>query len=102
MKTHADRNKILMAIMATATVMLLLATVVGLVFFSHRVDSYNGVGIEDYNEYSNLYAFIADEDDSALSDTLYGELAAYGMENDCYIENIGANLVTRYSKQELL
>lgn len=102
MKTHADRNKILMAIMATATVLLLLATVVGLVFFSHRVDSYNGVGIEDYNEYSNLYAFIADEDDSALSDTLYGELAAYGMENDCYIENIGANLATRYSKQELL
>lgn len=40
MKTHADRNKILMAIMATATVLLLLATVVGLVFFSHRVDSW--------------------------------------------------------------
>ena len=102
MKTRVNRNNLYMAVTAAAASLLLVLTVAGLIYFTYRVDSYYAAGIEQYTEYSNLYAFIADDEDSTLSETLYNELALYGASHDCYVQDIGANLSANYSKKELL
>ena len=102
MKKKANRNRLFLGILTTLTVVLLALTVVGLVVFSLQVGAYEASGIDDYTTYTRLYAFIANNSDSSVSDNLYQELREYGLQNDCYVERIGDGLVANYSKSELI
>lgn len=102
MRKKANRNRLFLGILSAFTIILLAMTVVGLVVFSLQVGAYDASGIEDYQTYSRLYAFISDNSDSTVSDDLYQDLREYGLQNDCYVERIGDGLVSNYSKDELI
>jgi ribose transport system substrate-binding protein len=55
---------------------------------------------EEFTEYPRLYAYIAEDPDSQLSNRIYKEIAEYAVENDCYVEMTGQNLSTSYSKAD--
>lgn len=96
-----DRNKIILTVLALTSLALLLATVIGLVYFNNQVKIYSAGGNEQINEYKYVYAFIADETDDTLSDSLYKDMVEYGKANDCFVERIGSGLASNYSKRDL-
>lgn len=101
-KKKVNRNRLFLGLLTAATVILLAMTVVGLIVFSLQVGAYNASGIDDYTTYTRLYAFIPDSRDSSVSDNLYQDLREYGLQNDCYVERIGDDLATNYTKSELM
>lgn len=96
-----DRNRIILMVLAATSLALLIATVIGLVYFNNRIDVYSQGGNVKINEYKHVYAFIADDTDDTLSDALYKDMVEYGKEHDCFVERIGSGLATNYSKREL-
>ena len=102
MEKKTNRNRLFLGILSAFTIILLAMTVVGLIVFSLQVGAYEASGIEDYTTYTRLYAFIANNSDSSVSDNLYNDLREYGLQNDCYVERIGDGLVENYTKSELM
>ena len=102
MRKKVNRNRLFLGILSASTIILLALTIVGLIAFYIQVDAYQASGIEDYQTYSRLYVYIADSPDSTVSDNLYQDLKEYGLQNDCYVERLGDDLVTSYSKEELM
>ena len=96
-----DRNRIILTVLAATSLALLIATVIGLVYFNNRIDEYSSGGNEKINQYKHVYAFIADDTFDTLSDSLYKDLVEYGKANDCFVERIGSGLAANYSKQDL-
>ena len=96
-----DRNKIILTVLALTSLGLLIATVIGLIYFNSRANVYSSGGNEQINKYKHVYAFIADDTDDTLSASLYKDLVVYGKAHDCFVERIGSGLAANYSKQDL-
>ena len=96
-----DRNRIILTVLAATSLALLIATVIGLVYFNNRIDEYSSGGNEKINQYKYVYAFIADDTFDTLSDSLYKDMVEYGKTNDCFVERVGSGLAANYTKQEL-
>ena len=96
-----DRTRIILTIIALSSLALLLATVIGLIYFNGRVNVYSSGGDEQINTYKHVYAFIADDTDDTLSDSLYKDMVEYGKQHDCFVERIGSGLAANYSKRDL-
>ena len=96
-----DRNWIILMVLAATSLALLIATVIGLIYFNNRIDEYSSGGNENINKYKHVYAFIADDTFDTLSDSLYRDMVEYGKANDCFVERIGSGLAANYSKQDL-
>lgn len=96
-----NRNRVILTVLALTSLALLLATVIGLVYFNNRIDVYSHGGNEKINEYKYVYAFIADDTDDTLSKSIYRDMVEYGKANDCYVERIGSGLTANYSKKDL-
>lgn len=102
MRKKVNRNRLFLGILSASTIILLALTIVGLITFYIQVNAYQASGIDDYTTYSKLYVYIADSPDSTVSDNLYQDLREYGLQNDCYVERLGDDLVTSYTKEELM
>ena len=100
MKDKTNRNRLFFGLLSAFTIILLVLTIVGLIVFSLQVGAYQASGIDDYSTYTRLYAFIANNSDSSVSDSLYQNLREYGLANDCYVERMGDDLVASYTKDE--
>lgn len=100
MEKKAKRKKLFLGILTVFTIIMLVLTVVGLVVFTLQVSAYEASGIDEYQTYSRLYAFIPNDPDSIVSETLYQELREYGILNDCFVDKIGADLASGYTKEE--
>lgn len=96
-----DRNRIILSVLALTSMALLIATVIGLIYYNNRIDVYSHGGDEKINEYKYVYAFIADDTDDTLSDSLYKDMVEYGKAHDCFVERIGSGLTANYSKRDL-
>lgn len=96
-----DRNRLILILLASTSLALLIATIVGLIYFYNRVNDYGPGGNEQINRYKHVYAFIADDTDDTLSNSLYKDLVEYGKANDCFVERIGSGLASNYSKSDL-
>lgn len=96
-----DRNRIILSVLALTSMALLIATVIGLIYYNNRIDVYSHGGDEMINEYKYVYAFIADDTDDTLSDSLYKDMVEYGKAHDCFVERIGSGLTANYSKRDL-
>ncbi len=96
-----DKTKIILLVLAFSSLGLLFATVIGLIYFNSRVNLYSSGGNEQINNYKHVYAFIADDTDDALSNSLYKDLVEYGKAHDCYVDKIGSGLASDYSKKDL-
>ena len=55
---------------------------------------------ENFTEYPRLYAYIAEDPDSPLSNRIYKEISLYAQDNGCYVEMTGHNMSTSYSKSD--
>ena len=98
----AKRKKVFLGILLVFTLIMFALTIVGLVIFNIQVSAYEASGIDDYTTYSKLYAYIPDDPDSTVSQTLYQDLREYGLQHDCFVELIGSDLAASYTKEELI
>jgi len=87
-------------ILAGIVLVLFIATIVGLFFYRSMIRRIGEVQEEVYAEYPRLYAFIAEDPDSQLSNRIYKEISEYAKENGCYVEMTGENLSATYSKAD--
>ncbi len=95
-----SRNKVVVTILAGVVLVLFLATVAGLFYYREMIRKLGEVREEVFNEYPRLYAYIADDPDSQLSNRIYKEISEYAVEHDCYVEMTGQNLSSSYSKAD--
>ena len=95
-----SRNKVVVTILAGIVLVLFIATVAGLFYYREMIKNLGKVQEEEFTEYPRLYAYIAEDPDSQLSNRIYKEIAEYAVENDCYVEMTGQNLSTSYSKAD--
>lgn len=95
-----SRNKVVVTILAGVVLVLFLVTVAGLFYYREMIRKLGEVREEVFNEYPRLYAYIADDPDSQLSNRIYKEISEYAVEHDCYVEMTGQNLSTSYSKAD--
>lgn len=95
-----SRNRITVTILAGVVLVLFFATVAGLIYYRDMIGRLGEVREEVYEEYPRLYAYIAEDPDSQLSNRIYKEISEYAKENDCYVEMTGQNLSTSYSKAD--
>ena len=91
----------MLTLLAVTSLALFAATIIGLIYFYNRVNDYSSGGNVQINSYKHVYAFIADDTDDALSNSLYRDLVEYGKANDCFVERIGSGLTSNYSKSDL-
>lgn len=95
-----SRNKVVVTVLAGIVLVLFIATVAGLFYYREMIRKIGEVHEEEFTEYPRLYAYIAEDPDSQLSNRIYKEIAEYAVENDCYVEMTGQNLSTSYSKAD--
>ena len=95
-----SRNKVAVTVLAGIVLVLFIATVTGLFYYREMIQKLGEVREEEFTEYPRLYAYIAEDPDSQLSNRIYKEIAEYAVENDCYVEMTGQNLSTSYSKAD--
>lgn len=100
MKGKISKNRILVTVLAGVVLVLFFATIAGLIYYRKMIKDLGEVQEEVFNEYPRLYAYIADDPDSMLSNRIYKEISKYAEENDCYVEMTGQNLSTSYSKAD--
>ena len=99
-KVRVSRNRMAVTILAGIVLVLFVATIVGLIFYRNMIRRIGEVQEEVVTEYPRLYAFIAEDPDSQLSNRIYKEISEYAKENGCYVEMTGENLSTTYSKSD--
>ena len=99
-KVRVSRNRMAVTILAGIVLVLFVATIVGLIFYRNMIRRIGEVQEEVVTEYPRLYAFIAEDPDSQLSNRIYKEISEYAKENGCYVELTGENLSTTYSKAD--
>ena len=95
-----SRNKVVVTVLAGIVLVLFIATVAGLFYYREMIRKLGEVHEEEFTEYPRLYAYIAEDPDSQLSNRIYKEIAEYAVENDCYVEMTGQNISTSYSKAD--
>ena len=95
-----SKNRIVVAVLAGIVLVLFFATVAGLFYYREMINRLGVVQEVNYNEYPRLYAYIAEDLDSQLSNRIYKEISEYAQENGCYVEMTGQNLSTIYSKSD--
>ena len=99
-KIKVSKNRMAVTILAGIVLVLFVATIVGLFFYRNMIRRIGEVQEEVYAEYPRLYAFIAEDPDSQLSNRIYKEISDYAKENGCYVEMTGENLSATYSKAD--
>ena len=97
-----SRNRIAVSVLAGIVLVLFFATVAGLFYYREMIKNLGEAREEVFNEYPRLYAFIAEDPDSQLSNRIYREISEYAAEKECYVEMTGQNLSTSYSKADRL
>ena len=99
-KIRVSKNRMAVTILAGIVLVLFVATIAGLFFYRDMIRRIGEVQEEVVTEYPRLYAFIAEDPDSQLSNRIYKEISEYAKENGCYVEMTGENLSATYSKAD--
>ncbi len=99
-RIRVSKNRLAVTILAGIVLVLFFATIAGLIYYRDMIRRLGEVQEEAHAEYSRLYAYIADDPDSQLSNRIHKEISEYAKENNCYVEMTGLNLSTTYSKAD--
>ncbi len=85
------------------TGLILLITMGSMVFFrENMLQSAQLLEQTDYERYESYYVMIVSDHSSAFWQSVYESARAEGRKKDAYVELLGENLSTGYSKEELL
>jgi len=95
-----SKNRIAVTFLAGIVLVLFFATVAGLFYYRRMIKNLSEVREEVFNQYPRLYAYIAEDPESKLSNRIYKEISEYAVANGCYVEMTGQNLSTSYSKAD--
>ena len=99
-EVKVSNSRIAATVLAGIVLALFFLTVVGLLYYREMIRRIGEVQEEVYTQYPRLYAYIAEDPDSQLSNRIYKEISEYAKENGCYVEMTGQNLSTTYSKSD--
>ena len=66
-----SRNRIVVTILACIVLVLFFATLAGLYFYREMITSLGQAQEENLREYQRLYAYIAEDPESQLSNRIY-------------------------------
>ena len=100
MVMKVSKSKVAVSILAGIVLVLFFATVAGLFYYREMIKDLGTVQEENFTEYPRLYAYIAEDPDSPLSNRIYKEISLYAQDNGCYVEMTGHNMSTSYSKSD--
>lgn len=95
-----SKDRIAASILAGIVLVLFFATIAGLFYYRNTIRRLDEVQEEAYAEYTRLYAYIAEDPESKISNRIFKEISEYAQENGCYVEMTGQNLSTTYSKAD--
>lgn len=95
-----SKNRVAVAVLAGIVLVLFFATVAGLFYYREMIRKLGEVQEEVFTEYPRLYAYIAEDPESKLSNRIYKEISDYAINNGCYVEMTGQNLSASYSKAD--
>ena len=77
MVRKVSRNSIAVTVLAGIVLVLFVATVAGLLYYRKMIKDLNEVQEEVYEEYTRLYAYIAEDPASKLSNKIYKAFCKY-------------------------
>ena len=98
----SKKEKILTVVLVTMTIVLLIATLLGLIYFRQQITGNSLPNEEQYNEYERQYVLITKDIDDTFWDSVYEEMKKTGDATGAYVERLGRNLSMEYSKSDLL
>ena len=87
-------------VLAGIILVLFVATIAGLIYYEKMIKELGAAEEVVAERYPRLYAYIADDPESKLSNSIYKEISEYAKNNGCYVEMTGQNLSTSYSKTD--
>ncbi len=96
------KEKILTVVLVTMTIVMLIATLIGLIYFRQQITGNSLPDEEQYNEYERQYVLITKDIDDTFWDSVYKEMKDTGDVTGAYVERLGRNLSMEYSKNDLL
>ncbi|HOO27330.1 MAG TPA: substrate-binding domain-containing protein [Lachnospiraceae bacterium] len=96
------KEKILTGTLVSLTIVMLLTTLIGLIYFKQQIAGSNLKDEEQYNEYERQYVLITKDIDDTFWDSVYEEMKEAGDETGVYVERLGRNLSMEYSKNDLM
>ena len=95
-----SRSRLAITVLAGIVLVLFFATVAGLFYYREMIKDLGKVQEENFTQYPRLYAYIAEDPDSQLSNRIYKEINEFAQQNGCYVEMTGQNLSASYSKAD--
>lgn len=98
----SKKEKIFTIVLVTMIVIMLFATLFGLLYFRHQISDSRLPDEEQYNEYEHQYVLITEDIDDTFWDSVYEEMKIAGDETGAYVERLGSNLSVEYSKSDLM
>ncbi len=98
----AANRDVFLYIMCFIIIVAIVVTIVNFTMVKQKVDSTGIVTVEKTESYKYHFALIHSDNSDELWDSVYKSANAYAMENDAYVEVIGANLPETYTKEELM
>ena len=95
-----SNKRIMVWVLAGIILVLFVATIAGLIYYEKMIKELGAAEEVVAERYPRLYAYIADDPESKLSNSIYKEISEYAKNNGCYVEMTGQNLSTSYSKTD--
>lgn len=89
-----------MLILVTTTLFVVVTSIIGIFFFHFYMNHFKE--IVDETKYQRYYVLITEERKSSFWQSVYQGAYEAGMEENTYVEMLGSNLSTAYSKEDLM
>ena len=102
-KRYMKGNRVFVAGCICSVAFILLITIGSMVFFrENMMRSSELLSEADYETYDAYYVMIVSDNTSAFWQSVYASAKEAGEKNGVYVEMMGSNLSTGYTKEELL
>lgn len=102
-KRYSKSNRVFLIGCICSVAFILLVTIGSMVVFrENMMRSTELLSEADYEAYDAYYVMIVSDNTSAFWQSVYESAKKAGLENGVYVEMLGSNLSTGYTKEELL
>lgn len=102
-KKNRKKLDVVAGILSVIAVVAIFVTVVNFTIVRKSLDAYKDItSAEDITSFENHYVMIYEGDENEMWRDIYNEANEYAMDNNSYVELMGANLTRSYTKCELM
>ncbi|HIT90401.1 MAG TPA: substrate-binding domain-containing protein [Candidatus Merdenecus merdavium] len=97
------KKKELISIISIVSLLLAITSTIGvMVYYNVKIKNISATKTEVYTDYAYHYAFITENYDDPLWESIYAGAKKQGKEYNAYVENFAANVTLAYSMNEML